>query len=155
VSLLAQIIGVVVKVDYCVILIVQQVTSKDLLKSVVSIVDLLMKTLFQRLIGGQAPVCDYSSVMVVYQTEDRIWRGFVMPFDITFEVIDVLKEMTDVYVDGLKKYNHPNHLSDVPLSSDQDNKKWLEVSQELTNKLLNRISKVDSPSYYAEAQLPA
>ena len=84
-----------------------------------------------------------------------------MPFDITFEaetrseVVKVLRDMITSYVEGLAEYKNPEHLSNVPLSADPDQKKWHSISEDLTNKLLNRISKVDSSEYYAEAQLPA
>lgn len=120
-----------------------------------------MLDLFSRLSGQTQKKFEYSSVMVVYKTEDTTWRGFVMPFDITFEaesrekVVQVLRDMTNSYVEGLKDYNSPEHLSNVPLSYEKDTQKWLTISQDLTNKLLNRISKIESPDYYAEAQLPA
>lgn len=121
-----------------------------------------MKSIIDRLIGAQNKTqFDFSSVLVVYQIEPQLWRGFVMPFDITYEaeskdeVVDILRQMTEVYVDGLKEYNNPTHLSDVPLSNGLDTNKWISISQDLTNKLLNKISRVDTTDYYAEAQLPA
>ena len=104
---------------------------------------------------------NFSSVMVVYQVDKNTWRGFVVPYDITFEaddkdtVISVLREMTDSYVDGLKTYNNPNHLSIVPLSDESDQNKFNEIQQNLFfDKLFKGVSKVDTEDYYAEAKSP-
>lgn len=119
-----------------------------------SILDRVIKKVYQKKL-------DYSSVMIVYQTDEETWRGFVVPFDITFEsdskeeVISVLKNMINSYVEGLHEYKNPTHLEIVPLSYEEDLKKWSSVSQELSVNLMNKISKIESTDYYAEAQLPA
>lgn len=119
-----------------------------------------MRALLEK-IGVSPKKFDYSSVMVVYKTEDNTWRGFVVPFDITFEgetkkeVVNALREMIDVYVEGLHQYKNPEHLEIVPLSYEPDRQKWFAVSQGLSVQLMNNVSKVDSSDYYAEAQLPA
>jgi predicted RNase H-like HicB family nuclease len=120
-----------------------------------------MQSLINKIKKSAVPQVDFSSVMVVYKAEEGLWRGFVMPFDITYEaetreaVVSVLKEMIDMYVDGLREYKSPKHLSDVPLSNTSDIKKWMSISQELTNKLLNKVKVFEGSDYYAEAQLPA
>lgn len=121
-----------------------------------------MPTIFQKLTGSQTRgTFDCSSVLVVYQADANTWRGFVFPYDITFEaesrekVIEVLKSMIDSYIDGLREYNNPIHLNNVPLTYEMDRKKWDSISQDLTGKLLNKIRKIESNDYYAEAQLPA
>ncbi len=121
-----------------------------------------MRAILNKIIGEKSrTVFDYTSVMVVYQLDKTTWRGFVMPFDITFEaesrdkVIEVLRDMVNSYIDGLKEYNNSSNLSNVPLSYEHDLKKWHDISLDLTNKLLNKVSRVDTSDYYAEAQLPA
>ena len=104
---------------------------------------------------------DFSSVLVVYQVEKNLWRGFIMPLDVTGEaeskeqVTSILEELTSSYIDGLETYGNPSHLSDVPLSNILDVNKWSKISQDLTNKLLNKISEINTPDYYAKAQLPS
>ena len=118
-----------------------------------------MQSLINKFIGEKT--VDFSSVIVTYQTDEGLWRGFVMPFDITYEaedrdtVVQVLKDMHVSYVDGLRKYDNPEHLANVPLSHAEDSKKWQSISIELINKLRSNISKIETSSYYAEAQLPA
>ena len=103
----------------------------------------------------------HSSVMVVYSTPNGTWRGFVVPFDLSFEgsskeeVETVLKSMINSYVDGLRKYNNPAHLSAVPLSEPSDVKKWSDIAMELIVSLNKDVSKISGSDYYAEAQLPA
>lgn len=104
----------------------------------------------------------YSSASVVYKSEiSGLWRGFVLPYDITYEastreeVITVLREMVESYEDALRKYGHPGHLRMVPLSDPEDIRKNQEISTELMNNLLAGHSKVEHPKYYAEAKLPS
>jgi hypothetical protein len=119
-----------------------------------------MNSLLAKLTGKKTDI-DYSSVMVVYQTPDKSWRGFVVPFDITFEadtkkeVVQVLNDMIHSYVEGLKKYEHPAHLTCVPLSYQGDASMWSRVSIEVFSKLRQNIRKQESVDYYAEAQVPA
>ncbi|OGJ70812.1 hypothetical protein A3G69_00935 [Candidatus Peribacteria bacterium RIFCSPLOWO2_12_FULL_53_10] len=118
-----------------------------------------MQKLLNRIIGKQEVV--YSSVIVTYLSESGMWRGFVMPYDITYEadtrekVVAVLQDMTHSYRLALGEYNKPTHLADVPLSYVEDRQKWDEISMNVVNKLLNRVDKIETPDYYAEAQLPA
>jgi predicted RNase H-like HicB family nuclease len=121
-----------------------------------------MSTLLQKLTRSREKnAFDCSSVMVVYQAEESAWRGFVFPYDITFEaesrekVIEVLKSMIESYIDGLKEYNNPAHLNNVPLTYSKDREKWNLISQDLNGKLMNKIRKIESTDYYAEVQLPA
>tara|TARA_B100000745_G_scaffold267052_1_gene192606 strand:- start:258 stop:617 length:360 start_codon:yes stop_codon:yes gene_type:complete len=103
---------------------------------------------------------DFAAVTITYETDQGTWRGFVMPFDVTFEadtqqeVTDILKEMTDSYMEGLQEHGAPVHLSKVPLSDETDKSKWAEISNEVTNNLLHKVSKFSGNNYYAEAKLP-
>jgi len=104
---------------------------------------------------------EFSSIIVTYQSEEGLWRGFVVPFDITFEassrdeVLSVLKDMQSSYLEGLKKYDNAPHLANVPLSHLEDNRKWQDILIELMNKLHSGVSKIENSDYYAEAQIPA
>jgi len=103
----------------------------------------------------------YSSIMVTYKTESGSWRGFVVPFDVTYEadtkeeVETVLHEMIESYLQALRIYKNPNHLNQVPLSHPDDQRKWSSIGVEVFNKLSHKASKIVGANYYAEAQLPA
>ena len=102
-----------------------------------------------------------SAVSVVYKSKNGLYRGFVQPYDITYEagtqnkVLEILKEMTMEYEEGLKKYGNPSHLASVPLTDGEDKEKWNEVSPSLMQQLITRHLKISKPDYYAEAKLPA
>jgi len=104
---------------------------------------------------------DYSSVMVIYKSDDSSWRGFVVPYDITYEadtkeeVREVLSNMIPSYTEALAIYNNPSHLADIPLSDKEDETKWSRISWDVLKKLKSRVSKIEQSDYYAEAQLPA
>ena len=104
---------------------------------------------------------DCSSVSVVYKSKNGLYRGFVQPYDITYEastqkkVLDVLNEMIGEYEDGLKKYDYPSHLCTVPLSDMEDREKLNEIAPSLFSKLLSKKYKIITPNYYAEARIPA
>ena len=118
-----------------------------------------MQKLLNKIIGRKETA--YSSVIVTYISESGMCRGFVMPYDLTYEaetrekVIEVLQNMISSYRLALDEYNRPPHLADIPLSYAEDQKKWRTISSDVMNKLLNRVAKIESTNYYAEAQLPA
>ncbi len=103
----------------------------------------------------------FSSVSISYKTKTGLWRGFVLPYDVTYEstsqqkVMEVLKEMVEVYEEGLELYGHPDHLKNVLISSQEDMEKWNEISQEVTRNLLANNPVIKTAHYYAEAKLPA
>jgi hypothetical protein len=111
--------------------------------------------------GAMLPEVDYSSVNIIYKSSNGTWRGFVRPYDITYEaptkdkVITVLREMVIQHEECLKRYDYPDHLASVPLSDDEDIKKFNEISMNLMNNLLTKHGKIISSDYYAEAKLPA
>jgi hypothetical protein len=123
-------------------------------------IDKSMNSILERL-TGKVVGSDYSSVIVVYQASETLWRGFVVPFDITYEaeskdeVVQVLRDMLDSYIAALHQYDSPKHLTNVPLSFEGDAVKWSKISWEVFSKLKKNISKFDQTDYYAEAQLPA
>jgi hypothetical protein len=68
----------------------------------------------------------YQKFTHIYQTKEGLWRGFVTPYDVTYEdktrekVEDVLPKLTKLYEEGLKKYSYPAHLSVVSLTDEED-----------------------------------
>jgi len=104
---------------------------------------------------------DCSAVNIVYKSKNGLYRGFVQPYDITYEdetkekVLSVLKDMTVQYENGLKRYNNPSHLATVPLSDEEDREKWNDISPSLMQQLVTKHFSVSTPDYYAEAKLPA
>ena len=65
---------------------------------------------------------------VVYRSNNGYWRGFCSPYNVTCEARtkesakQKLEKLVDLYVEGLKKYNYPKHLSMIPLTEKEDNK---------------------------------
>lgn len=119
-----------------------------------------MNTILEKNVGTKEKV-DFSSVMVIYETPTGTQRGFVVPFDLTYEadtkneVQTVLKDMIASYVDALEIYKSPKHLADLPLSDKDDETKWSRISWDIFIALKKGVSKIERPDYYAEAQLPA
>jgi len=82
---------------------------------------------------------------VIYKTQDNNWRAFCCPLDISCEEkseskarknLDKLKKL---YMEGLKKYNYPEHLMKKELSSLQDRKMLKIVKKELIKEIEKRI----------------
>ena len=102
-----------------------------------------------------------TSIVVAYVAESGMWRGFVVPYDLTYEaetkekVLEVLHDMIVSYRAALDKYNRPAHLSEVPLSFEEDQKKWSVVGLDIVNRLREKVDTISAPHYYAEAQFPA
>ena len=107
------------------------------------------------------PKLDCTAVSVVYKSKNGLYRGFVQPYDITYEgktrdqVMSVLKNMTIQYEEGLRRYDNPSHLSSVPLSDEEDREKLNDIFPGLMRQLVSKHFKVVTPDYYAEAKLPA
>jgi hypothetical protein len=100
----------------------------------------------------------FSNVIIAYKSKSGLWRGFVLPYNITFEaetrdeVIMVLKEMSESYNEGLNKHESPAHLVSVPLSEEEDISKYSEISMDLMSNLKAGKEKIFAPNYYAEAE---
>lgn len=116
-----------------------------------------MQTLLRKLLGKREIA--YSTVIVTYLSENGMWRGFVMPYDLTYEadsrnkVIKVLQDMISSYRTALDEYDRPSHLTDVPLSYEEDQGKWEAISNDVINKLLNGVDRIQTSDYYVEAQV--
>ena len=71
-------------------------------------------------------VDSYQKFTYIYQTKEGLWRGFVTPYDVTYEdktkekVEEVLPKLAKLYEEGLKKYNNPAHLAVVSLTDEED-----------------------------------
>jgi hypothetical protein len=95
-----------------------------------------------------------SSIMVAYKSKSGSWRGFVYPYNITTEADSkdlahiALTEMTEVYEEGLRKYDFPAHLKSRPLSDEEDR----EVFNRLAVESIVRQGKVSNPNLYAESR---
>lgn len=77
----------------------------------------------------------YSHLAHIYKTKTGKWRGFFVPYDVSYEaktkkeVEEVLPKMVTLYEEGLEKYNNPSHLQAVPLSDPEDTEEfslWVE-----------------------------
>lgn len=95
-------------------------------------------------------------VNVVYKTKEGFWRGFCSPFDVTCEAntqkkaITQLEESVKLYLDGLKKYNFPKHLSIKPLSSPKDKKIFDEVIVEIMEHKYEEYQQSERVNYKRE-----
>lgn len=123
-----------------------------------------MKTVPNTMTRGRVtatPKIDFSSFIIAYKTKSNSWRGFVMPYAVTYEassrkkVVDVLREMVESYEEGLKKYNYPEHLKKVPLSEEEDREIWVKHGEDIIHNLLAKKSVFETNNYYGEAKLPA
>src|SRR5947209_2331571 len=89
-----------------------------------------------------------SSVSVVYKSRNGLYRGFVQPYDVTYEaveeqntqnsVLSILRDMREQYEEGLKKYEYPSHLSAVPLSDEEDKEKLNKIFPALMQQLASK-----------------
>ena len=88
---------------------------------------------------------------VVYQTKNKNWRGFCFPFDITCEAFDKetamkkMDAMVDIYIEGLKKYNFPEHLSIKKLTNKDDRAVFKKIQPIIAKKV-----EEDLKNYQAE-----
>jgi len=104
--------------------------------------------------SGQLVKFDFNSVLVTYRAKNGSWRGFVAPYNITTEAETkeqaqtALQEMVEVYEEGLKKYDYPEHLTVVTLSDDEDK----DVFNHLAVKALVNQGKIESPTCHAETR---
>ena len=93
---------------------------------------------------------DFSCILVVYKSKSGLWRGFAVPYDVTYEaetkhgVITVLKDMVNAYRDGLVRHNFPKHLSNLPLSDEEDREYLNTISLES----IIKNKKIETPNLY-------
>ncbi|MFA5368582.1 MAG: hypothetical protein WC303_01075 [Candidatus Paceibacterota bacterium] len=84
---------------------------------------------------------------VIYKNPDGSWRAFCYPFDISCEAVtkekamEKLEKLINLYIEGLKKYNYPEHLIKKELSYEQDKKMLIVVKKELVKELQKRLKK--------------
>ena len=68
----------------------------------------------------------FPRVTQIYKSENGLWRGFMTPYDVSFEaktkkkVEEILPKLVELYEEGLKKYDYPEHLKHVPISNEED-----------------------------------
>lgn len=65
-------------------------------------------------------------ILIAYKAKNGNWRGFCSPYDITCEAYTLkqtkqkLMRLVELYEDGLKKYNYPQHLAFRQLTEKED-----------------------------------
>ena len=85
-------------------------------------------------------VDSYQKFTHIYQTQEGLWRGFVAPYDVTYEdktkekVEEVLPKLVKLYEEGLKKYNNPAHLAVVSLTDEEDIAEFNRYAAKIGNK---------------------
>lgn len=95
---------------------------------------------------------DFSYIVYVYQSKNGSWRGFVHPYDVTIEAdskeeaLEALKEMAEVYKEGLEKHGNPKHLALKPLSDPEDNERF----QKLALDVIADKHQITGTDFYAE-----
>lgn len=83
-------------------------------------------------------VDSYRKFVHIYKTSSGLWRGFVTPYDVTFEektkkkVEEILPKLVALYEDGLAKYKNPSHLMSVPLSDEEDRREFITWSKTMS-----------------------
>ncbi len=113
-----------------------------------------MSTVVQKSLRNKASEATLASIIVVYKAKSGSWRGFVQPYDVTTEAptkakaLKALREMAEVYEDGLKKYDYPMHLASKHLSDPEDN----EVFNNLALRSIAKKGKITGSNYYVEAK---
>jgi hypothetical protein len=116
----------------------------------------MMALMLQTILGPRSSAkkeLDCSSVLIAYPSKNGKWRGFVQPYDITFEadsktkVVKALKDMAETYEDMLKEYDYPEHLRSKPFSNEEDSSVFTKIAVEA----LTERGKFDGKGFYAEA----
>lgn len=87
-------------------------------------------------------------VLVVYKKKDgKTWRGFCAPFDVTCEAkshkaaMTLLEELVECYMEGLKQYDYPEHLTIKELSNPEDKKAFIPILKDIAKMVQEMISK--------------
>lgn len=85
-------------------------------------------------------------VTVVYKTNQKDWRGFCFPYDVTCnaptekEAKKTIQEMVDLYEEGLKEYHFPKQLSIKPISNTTDKKVFAIIQKEIAKGIQEKVS---------------
>lgn len=85
-------------------------------------------------------------IIVVYKTTNNKWRGFCAPYDITCntdsqeEAITAIENLTELYEEGLRKYNFPEHLSVKPLTNKSDREVFKFVIAQIAKDISQRMT---------------
>ena len=84
-------------------------------------------------------------ILVAYHTKEGDWRAFCSPFDVSCnapsakEAMGRLEGLIDLYVEGLEKYNYPEHLSIKQISDSEDRAVFGKVKKQLADKIKKKI----------------
>lgn len=85
---------------------------------------------------------------VIYKTTNNGWRAFCFPFDISCEAktkeeaYRIIRNLSALYNEGLKKYNYPDHLIFKKLSNSED-RRMLEIVRKELIKERQRMAEKD------------
>ena len=85
-------------------------------------------------------------ILAVYK-RDGEWRGFCAPYDVSTnastkkEAQSQLEKLVDLYEDGLKKYNFPQHLSVKEISDEHDRIMLEKIIEKITDDLNQKMHK--------------
>jgi len=88
-------------------------------------------------------------VFIAYQAKNKNWRGFCYPFDVTCEgftkdqVMKKLKKLVDLYCEGLKEYEYPQHLLIRKLTDEQDRVVFSRFVEHITKEIEERLINYD------------
>lgn len=102
-------------------------------------------------------------IYVIYRSKNGYWRGFCSPYDVSTEAKTSeeakiqLEKQVDLYVEGLKKYNYPEHLSIKALSDKEDqvifSKALKGVSSDIKKKLFDKYLEFQARKEREEVQI--
>ncbi|MEK7187137.1 MAG: hypothetical protein AAB690_02470 [Patescibacteria group bacterium] len=113
-----------------------------------------MITILKKLLLRPRKAVDFSCVLVTYKSKNGTWRGFVHPYNITTEAesknqaLTALREMADIYEEGLKKHDYPSHLANKHLADEEDSQMFDRLA---INSIINQGA-VKGKDYYAETK---
>lgn len=105
---------------------------------------------------------NFNALLVVYEAEKDIWRGFAYPYGETIEAkskkkaLEALRTLTEAYYNSIKRYESPDHLVNGSLSNLMDKNvfSWVVSNKSFMDKIHSKASRMDSTYCYVEAYKP-
>lgn len=100
---------------------------------------------------------DLLPLIVVYKTEDKLWRGFVDPYGETTEAstkeaaVEKMRVLTAAYKSTVEEYGSPKHLVYAGIGDLADREVFSNiVSQKILMEKLHSEGKVEGKFFYVE-----
>lgn len=101
---------------------------------------------------------DFKAILVVYKTNEGVWRGFIHPYgetteaDSKEEAIKKLRLLADAYHEVIKTYGSPIHLRNGHLEDVQDREvfSWVTRNGSIMEKISSGKDNVDTTNCYVE-----